>query len=103
MKSRRSPGVFRRGAEALEIHAVGDHRARHAHHLRVFLRHHHHARELPQGTGFEAAPAKDVPRGGKRALAARDLREQVEGDVMLHQDVAAVLRAVLRELRVLHL
>src|ERR1035437_7842071 len=62
-----------------------------------------HARELPEGTAFEAAPAEDVPRGGKRALAARDLLEQVESDVMFHQDVAAVLRAVLGELRVLHL
>ena len=33
------------------------------------------------------------------ALAARDLREQVEGDVVLHQDVAAVFG----KLRVLHL
>ena len=41
---------------------------------------------------FEAAPAEGVPRGGERSLAARDLREQIEGDVVLHEDVAAVLR-----------
>ncbi len=52
-----------------------------------------------QGAGFEAAPAEGVPGGGERALAARDLGEEVEGDVVLHQDVAAVFG----ELGVFHL
>ncbi len=81
---------FGRGAEAVEVHAVGNHGTGNADHFGVLFRHHDDLGEAAQRASFEAAPAEGIPRGGERSLAARDLGEEVEGDVVLHQDVAGV-------------
>ena len=70
MKSRRSPGDFGCGAEAIEVHAVGDYGGGHADHLRIFRGHDDHAGKPAEGAAFETAPAEGVPGGGERALAA---------------------------------
>ena len=56
-------------------------------------------RYRPDSPRFVAAPSEKIPPGRQGALAPRDLAEEVESDVVLHQDVAAVFG----ELGVFHL
>src|SRR5207248_6467731 len=80
---------FRFGAEALEIDPVLQHDAG-LQEFRVLFTHYHYTAVAPDGGGFETAPAPRVPGSRERARAAGDLYEEVERDIVLHQDVAGV-------------
>src|SRR5690348_6808057 len=94
-------GALGGGLKAIEVDAVFDHHAARGRteQVRVFFRHYDDPPEARDGAALEANPAVVVPPGGERALTAGDLAEQVEGDVVLDQKIAAVFR----QLRVFHL
>ncbi len=92
---------FRLWLEALQVHAILHHHRSNGRpeQFHILLRHHYHPAIAADGAALEALPAEEIPPRGQRAVAARDLAEQIEGDVMLHQHVAAVIG----KLGVLHL
>ena len=70
--------------EAVEIDAVLDHTARSPTVAASFFDITTMLLYLRHGARLEAAPAEPIPPGGKGALAAEDLREEVVGNVVLN-------------------
>ena len=89
------PRHFGMWLEAAEIDAVFDHaRLRSGEHFTVLLRHHYDTSESLHRAALVATPAPPIPPRAHCFVALHHLRVEVEGDVVLHQNIAAVGRQI---------